>query len=148
MQGLTVTVDEEGRVLVARIIYGSFIERQGLLRPGDVVLEANGQRITSPEQVSPELMKAITRAGDRRSSYHQSQLGNPGAHKSELQLKLLAMLCCSEGHWSSFCQRGTMSSGAHQNKLKHLILGCPTVLEALNVRTGAQWWSCRQHYLT
>jgi S1-C subfamily serine protease len=60
VQGLTVTVDEEGRVLVARIIYGSFIERQGLLRPGDVVLEANGQRITSPEQVSPELMKAPT----------------------------------------------------------------------------------------
>ena len=46
------TVDEEGRVLVARIIYGSFIERQGLLRPGDVVLEANGHRITTPEQVS------------------------------------------------------------------------------------------------
>jgi S1-C subfamily serine protease len=66
VQGLTVTVDEEGRVLVARIIYGSFIERQGLLRPGDVVLEANGQRITSPEQVSPELMKVIARAGDRR----------------------------------------------------------------------------------
>lgn len=57
--GLTVTVDDEGRVLVARIIYGSFIERQGLLRPGDVVLEANGVRITSPEQLQTFIEESV-----------------------------------------------------------------------------------------
>ena len=50
-QGLTVTTDEGGKVIVARIIINSFIERQGLLRPGDLILEANGERVKNPEQV-------------------------------------------------------------------------------------------------
>ena len=45
------TVDDEGQVIVARILSNSYIESQGLLRPGDVVLEANGTRIKTPEQV-------------------------------------------------------------------------------------------------
>ena len=45
-QGLTVTTDEAGKVIVARIIIDSFIERQGLLRPGDLILEANGERVS------------------------------------------------------------------------------------------------------
>ena len=51
LQGLTVTTDDTGKVIVARIIIDSFIERQGLLRPGDLILEANGERVRSPEQV-------------------------------------------------------------------------------------------------
>ena len=35
------------KVIVARIIIDSFIERQGLLRPGDLILEANGERVGS-----------------------------------------------------------------------------------------------------
>lgn len=46
------TTDEVGKVIVARIIVNSFIERQGLLRPGDLILEANGVRVKTPEQVS------------------------------------------------------------------------------------------------
>ena len=34
------------QVIVARIIIDSFIERQGLLRPGDLILEANGERVS------------------------------------------------------------------------------------------------------
>jgi len=49
--GLTVTTDEGGKVIVARIIIDSFIERQGLLRPGDLILEANGERVRNPEQL-------------------------------------------------------------------------------------------------
>ena len=33
-------------MIVARIIIDSFIERQGLLRPGDLILEANGERVS------------------------------------------------------------------------------------------------------
>ena len=50
-KGLTVTTDEAGKVIVARIIINSYIERQGLLRPGDLILEANGERVKNPEQV-------------------------------------------------------------------------------------------------
>ena len=45
------SVDDEGQVIVARILSNSYIESQGLLRPGDIVLEANGTRIRTPEQV-------------------------------------------------------------------------------------------------
>ena len=50
MQGLTVCV-EEGKVTVARILIDSIIDKQGLLRPGDVIVEANGQKIKNPEQL-------------------------------------------------------------------------------------------------
>ena len=36
---------------MARIIINSVIERQGLLRPGDLILEANGIRVRTPEQL-------------------------------------------------------------------------------------------------
>ena len=61
-QGLTVTTDEAGKVIVARIIIDSVIERQGLLRPGDLILEANSVRVKTPEQLqnliedSPEFL--------------------------------------------------------------------------------------------
>ena len=50
-QGLTVTTEESSKVIVARIIINSVIERQGLLRPGDLILEANGVRVKTPEQL-------------------------------------------------------------------------------------------------
>ena len=45
------TTDESGKVIVARIIINSVIERQGLLRPGDLILEANNTRVKTPEQL-------------------------------------------------------------------------------------------------
>ena len=56
------TTDEAGKVIVARIIIDSVIERQGLLRPGDLILEANSVRVKTPEQLqnliedSPEFL--------------------------------------------------------------------------------------------
>ena len=48
---MTVTPDDSSKVIVARIIINSVIERQGLLRPGDLILEANGIRVRTPEQL-------------------------------------------------------------------------------------------------
>ena len=53
-QGLTVSF-EDGKVTVARIIIDSIIDKQGLLRPGDVIVEANGQKIKNPEQLQEVL---------------------------------------------------------------------------------------------
>ena len=36
---------------MARILIDSIIDKQGLLRPGDVIVEANGQKIKNPEQL-------------------------------------------------------------------------------------------------
>ena len=48
---MTVTLDDSSKVIVARIIINSVIERQGLLRPGDLILEANGIRMRTPEKL-------------------------------------------------------------------------------------------------
>lgn len=78
-QGLTVTTEESSKVIVARIIINSVIERQGLLRPGDLILEANGVRVKTPEQLqnmiedSPEF---ITLKIQPTLSVSQSQPSN------------------------------------------------------------------------
>jgi len=77
--GLTVTTDEAGKVIVARIIINSYIERQGLLRPGDLILEANGERVKNPEQLQSlieESVEFITLKIQPTLSVSQSQPSN------------------------------------------------------------------------
>lgn len=56
--GLTVEVDEQGNLVVARILAGSAIDRQGLLKQGDVILEVNGATVSSPEDLRAEVAAA------------------------------------------------------------------------------------------
>ena len=51
---------EGHKVTVARILIDSIIDRQGLLRTGDVILQANGKSIKDPEQ----LQTAIEESGE------------------------------------------------------------------------------------
>lgn len=44
-------------IVIARILAGSVIDKQGLLHVGDTILEANGVEITTPEQLQEELRK-------------------------------------------------------------------------------------------
>jgi len=77
--GLTVTTDEAGKVIVARIIINSYIERQGLLRPGDLILEANGERVKNPEQLQSlieDSVEFITLKIQPTLSVSQSQPSN------------------------------------------------------------------------
>ncbi|CAL8135551.1 unnamed protein product [Orchesella dallaii] len=60
-QPLGITVEEEketGNLIVARVISGGMIDRLGLLKVGDVILEVNGVPVTSPEQLQVEVAKA------------------------------------------------------------------------------------------
>lgn len=56
--GLTVEVDEYSQLIVARILSGGMIDRQGLLNPGDVIMEVNGVTVRSPEALQDEISKA------------------------------------------------------------------------------------------
>lgn len=56
--GLTVEVDEHKQLLVARILAGGMIDRQGLLHPGDVILEVNGVAVSSPEDLQVQISRA------------------------------------------------------------------------------------------
>lgn len=54
------TEDEHGQLVVARVLAGGAVAQQGLLGPGDVVLEVNGSRVSSPDQLQAE----CARSGD------------------------------------------------------------------------------------
>ena len=56
--GLTVEVDEHDQLMVARILAGGMIDRQGLLHPGDVILEVNGVPVSTPEQLQEQISVA------------------------------------------------------------------------------------------
>ncbi|KAL4715137.1 hypothetical protein ACJJTC_012184 [Scirpophaga incertulas] len=61
--GLTVTTDEHGQLIVARILAGSAAAKQALLSVGDVLLEVDGVQIDSEEQ----LKEAVSKPNDRVS---------------------------------------------------------------------------------
>jgi len=54
---MTVKV-EDGCIVIARVIAGALIDRQGLLHVGDVILEVNGQEVTTPEQLQEHLKRS------------------------------------------------------------------------------------------
>lgn len=56
--GLTVEVDEHKQLVVARILAGGVIDKQGLLNIGDVILEVNGVPVHSPEELQNEVSRA------------------------------------------------------------------------------------------
>ncbi|XP_031785756.1 MAGUK p55 subfamily member 6 isoform X6 [Nasonia vitripennis] len=49
--GLTIQVDENGNLIIARILGGSTAASQGLLRPGEVILEVNGKQVRNPDEL-------------------------------------------------------------------------------------------------
>lgn len=56
--GITVEIDEYNQLMVARILAGGMIDRQALLRPGDVILEVNGVPVSTPESLQGEIERA------------------------------------------------------------------------------------------
>ncbi|XP_047544531.1 protein PALS2 isoform X2 [Vanessa atalanta] len=59
--GLTVTTDEHGQLIVARILAGSAAAKQALLSVGDVLLEVDGVQINTEDQ----LKEAVSKPNDR-----------------------------------------------------------------------------------
>lgn len=50
--------DDNKNLLVARILEGGMIEKQGLLHIGDVILEVNGTPVNTPEDLQVEIAKS------------------------------------------------------------------------------------------
>lgn len=55
--GLTVQVDDNENLVIARILDGGLIEKKKLMRVGDVIIEVNGYRVNSPESLQTEIAK-------------------------------------------------------------------------------------------
>ncbi|XP_053483990.1 MAGUK p55 subfamily member 6a isoform X1 [Ictalurus furcatus] len=56
--GVTFRV-ENGELVIARILHGSMIDRQGMLHTGDVIRELNGQEVGSDPTALQEMLKDI-----------------------------------------------------------------------------------------
>lgn len=48
-------LDSQGNLVVARVLAGGSIERQGILKPGDTILEVNGSPVSTPEELRAEV---------------------------------------------------------------------------------------------
>ena len=56
--GITVRVNENGDLEIARIMHGGMIDKQGLLHEGDIIKEINGEVVTTPEELQEKLRLA------------------------------------------------------------------------------------------
>ncbi len=56
--GITVRVNENGDLEIARIMHGGMIDKQGLLHEGDIIKEINGEVVTTPEELQDKLRLA------------------------------------------------------------------------------------------
>lgn len=56
--GITVKADD-GNIVVARIMAGSLVDKQGALQVGDLILSVNGREIYTPEQLQDEIRRTI-----------------------------------------------------------------------------------------
>ena len=53
--GITVRVNENGDLEIARIMHGGMIDKQGLLHEGDIIREINGEIVSTPEELQDKL---------------------------------------------------------------------------------------------
>ena len=53
--GITVRVNENGDLEIARIMHGGMIDKQGLLHEGDIIKEINGESVSTPEELQEKL---------------------------------------------------------------------------------------------
>ncbi len=56
--GITVRVNENGDLEIARIMHGGMIDKQGLLHEGDIIKEINGEPVATPEELQEKLRLA------------------------------------------------------------------------------------------
>jgi hypothetical protein len=56
--GITVRVNENGDLEIARIMHGGMIDKQGLLHEGDIIKEINGELVSTPEELQEKLRLA------------------------------------------------------------------------------------------
>lgn len=50
--------DDKENLVIARILEGGTIDKQGLLNVGDVILEVNGTPVNTPEELQTEISKS------------------------------------------------------------------------------------------
>ncbi|KAF5308813.1 hypothetical protein FQR65_LT06046 [Abscondita terminalis] len=110
--GLTVEVDDVGNLVIARILGGGAIDKQGLLHVGDIILEVNGVVVYTPEDLQSEMSRAkesvTLKIGPREtvepSATHAAQVTNG----TKLDSKQKRLTCYMRAHFQYDPQEDTL----------------------------------------
>lgn len=73
-QGLTVEQDENGNLIVARILADSTVDKAKILHPGDVILEINGISVVTPEELMDEVAQSKSTLQFRIATNNDSEI--------------------------------------------------------------------------
>nr|CAG4643084.1 EOG090X032R [Ilyocryptus agilis] len=123
--GLTVKT-EDGQLVIARILGGGAVDRQGLLHVGDVIGEVNGIPIRSAEQLQVEIARS----------------------KEHIQLKILPSIQELGSNGGQCCVRAHFDYDPKKDKL----LPCPEIglafkkgdiLQVVN-QSDPNWWQAKK----
>ncbi|KAG5896715.1 hypothetical protein JTB14_014591 [Gonioctena quinquepunctata] len=77
--GLTVQVDDNSNLIIARIMEGGMIEKQGLLHVGDIIMEVNGVPVSTAEDLQTEIAKTKDHV---TLKVHNKQNNEPVTHSN------------------------------------------------------------------
>lgn len=110
--GLTVELDEAGNLVIARILGGGAIDKQGLLHVGDIILEVNGIVVYTPEDLQSEIARAkesvTLKIGPRETveqlATHAAQVTNG----TKLDSKQKRLTCYMRAHFQYDPQEDTL----------------------------------------
>nr|CAG4634677.1 EOG090X032R [Alona affinis] len=123
--GLTVKT-EDGQLVIARILGGGAVDRQGLLHVGDIIGEVNGIPVRSAEQLQVEIARC----------------------KEHIQLKILPSLHENGTNGAQCCVRAHFDYDPKEDKL----LPCPEIglafkkgdiLQVVN-QSDPNWWQAKK----
>nr|CAG4649181.1 EOG090X032R [Scapholeberis mucronata]SVE93514.1 EOG090X032R [Scapholeberis mucronata] len=123
--GLTVKT-EEGQLVIARILAGGAVDRQGLLHVGDIIGEVNGIAVRSAEQLQVEIARC----------------------REHIQLKILPSMQENGSNGAQCCVRAHFDYDPKEDKL----LPCPEIglafkkgdiLQVVN-QSDPNWWQAKK----
>nr|SVE73452.1 EOG090X032R [Daphnia atkinsoni] len=123
--GLTVKT-EDGQLVIARILAGGAVDRQGLLHVGDIIGEVNGVAVRSAEQLQVEIARC----------------------REHIQLKILPSFQENGSNGAQCCVRAHFDYDPKEDKL----LPCPEIglafkkgdiLQVVN-QSDPNWWQAKK----
>ncbi|KAG7283083.1 hypothetical protein CRUP_012976 [Coryphaenoides rupestris] len=130
--GATIKRDEEtGEIYIARVIHGGLADRSGLLHPGDLLLEVNGNPVEGlePEQVIQILV--VMRAMVDYSPQQDWSLPCPDVGMCFRKGQLLEVVDQTDGHWWQ----------ARKLPVTTSCVGLIPSASMLKSKRREQWWS-------
>ncbi|KAF4522807.1 hypothetical protein B566_EDAN017159 [Ephemera danica] len=147
--GLTVEVDEGGNLVIARILAGGMIDRQGLLHVGDAIREVNGTEVFTPEELQVEIARARESVTLRVVPSYELEAAVTGQVKPSTSAALTAAPAGSHDGTTTLCY---MRALFDYDPKEDSLIPCPEIglefqhgdiLQVVN-QNDPNWWQAKK----